>query len=384
MGKYYLYILLYSFILVGCSRKKTENKELSIQSKYTLKEMDDKSFELDENTTQNSSYFQYIPNKDSSLFAFVNEYDNSITINNFKTGKLNKKIHFTKEGVNGVGSIQNFYIKDSIIYIHSHWDNTVYMTDLNAIVKDKISVDLSDYIAKGINTPAILPAPLRSLSIIDDNLILCGYTIEQEGETQDNTPSTVLYNLKNKTIRFTNGFPELYHKGNWGINPTYRFISYTINNKNEMVVSYPADGYIYVNNLSNKIDKYYAGVKNEKKELKPIARKRNERIRFEDEDIHYMENIVYGGLFYDEYENIYYRIVTLPTNMDKKKKTNLYNKKLQIIALDSSYNIIGQYNIKDNDYISGYCFLSNEGLHIKTNSDNDDIMKFKTFKLHKK
>lgn len=151
-----------------------------------------------------------------------------------------------------------------------------------------------------------------------------------------------------------------------------------------MVVSYPADGYIYVNNLSNKIDKYYAGVKNEKKELKPIARKRNERIRFEDEDIHYMENIVYGGLFYDEYENIYYRIVTLPTNMDKKKKTNLYNKKLQIIALDSSYNIIGQYNIKDNDYISGYCFLSNEGLHIKTNSDNDDIMKFKTFKLHKK
>lgn len=192
MGKYYLYILLYSFILVGCSRKKTENKELSIQSKYTLKEMDDKSFELDENTTQNSSYFQYIPNKDSSLFAFVNEYDNSITINNFKTGKLNKKIHFTKEGVNGVGSIQNFYIKDSIIYIHSHWDNTVYMTDFNAIVKEKISVDLSDYIAKGINTPAILPAPLRSLSIIDDNLILCGYTIEQEGETQDNTPSTVL------------------------------------------------------------------------------------------------------------------------------------------------------------------------------------------------
>lgn len=66
------------------------------------------------------------------------------------------------------------------------------------------------------------------------------------------------------------------------------------------------------------------------------------------------------------------------------KKSNQYNKKIQIIALDSIFNIIGRYNLKDDIYISGLSFLSNEGLHIKTNSENDDIMRFKTFKICKK
>lgn len=380
----YLYILLTPIFLIGCSKKSTENKENTISSKYILREVEDKQFELDENTTQNSPYFQYISNKDSSIFAFINEYDNSITINNFKTCKLIKKIYFNKEGPNGVGKIQNFYIKDSLIYIHNHGEQTIYITDFYATIRDKISIDLSSYIADGINVPAILPDPIRPLNSIKDELILCGFTIEREGETKENTPSTVLYNLKNKTIRFTNGFPELYHKGNWGINPTYRFISYTINNKNEMVISYPADGYIYINNLSNEIRKYYAGIENGEDGLKPITKKRNTRISFEEEDRHYMNNIVYGGIFYDKNENIYYRIVTLPTKMDKKKKSNMYNKRIQIIVLDNKFNIIGRYNIKENIYISGYSFLSNEGLHIKTNSSDDDFMKFKTFKLCKK
>ena len=295
-----------------------------------------------------------------------------------------KKILFQKEGANGVGQIQNFYLKDTLVYIHKHWGNTVFTTDLNSIVKDKTVIDLDIYRTKGINPPAILPGPLRALNIINNNLILSGFTVEQEGENSENTPSLVLYNLKNKTIRFLNSFPQLYHKGNWGINPTYRFISYTINNNNEIVLSYPADGYIYVNNLSGQINKYYAGVKNGEKGLKPISYKRNSRITAEEDEEYYMKNVVYGGIFYDQYENIYYRIVTLPTEVDNMKKSNQYNKKIQIIALDSIFNIIGRYNLKDDIYISGLSFLSNEGLHIKTNSENDDIMRFKTFKICKK
>ena len=384
MNKYYPCIFLYSIILFGCSKNNHNSNENFIRNDYVFTELPDKCFELDENTTQNSSYFQYIQKKDSSIFAFINDYDNSITINDFKTGKLIKKISFQKEGANAVGQIQNFYLKDTLVYIHKHWGNTVFTTDLNSIVKDKTVIDLDIYRTKGINPPAILPGPLRALNIINNNLILSGFTVEQEGENSENTPSLVLYNLKNKTIRFLNSFPQLYHKGNWGINPTYRFISYTINNNNEIVLSYPADGYIYVNNLSGQINKYYAGVKNGEKGLKPISYKRNSRITAEEDEEYYMKNVVYVGIFYDQYENIYYRIVTLPTEVDNMKKSNQYNKKIQIIALDSIFNIIGRYNLKDDIYISGLSFLSNEGLHIKTNSENDDIMRFKTFKICKK
>ena len=383
MKEYYIYIVLCFLIQFGCSKNKTESSELLIDTEYELKEMDDKCFELDENTIQNSSYFQYILDKESSRLAFINEYDNSITINDFETGRLSKKIFFSKEGANGVGKIQNFYIKDSLIYIYSDWEHMIYVTDSNAIIKDKISLDLNNYRAKGINPPCVFPTTLAPLKIIGDNLILCGFAIEHEGETSENTPSTVLYNLKDKTIHFTNGFPELYHKGNWGINPTYRFVKYTVNSSNEMIISYPADGYIYVNDLFNRVKKYYSGVKNGEEGLKPITKSRKQRVLFEDEDRHYMGNVVYGGVFYDKYENVYYRIVTLPTEMQKKKKSNMYNKRIQIVVLDSVFNIVGRYNIKDDNYISGHCFLSKKGLHIKTNSDNDDVMVFKTFKLLK-
>lgn len=385
MYQYHYFILIYSIILSGCSKNNRNENEDYIRNDYTFRELSDKNFELDENTTQNSSYFQYIHNKDSNIFAFVNEYDNSITINDFRTGKLIKKMYFQKEGANGVGQIQNFYLKDTLVYIHKHWGNTVYITDLNSVVKDKIVIDLNTYRTKGINPPVLLPGPLRPLNIIDNNLILSGFTVEQEGENSENTPSLVLYNLNNKTFHFLNSFPELYHKGNWGINPTYRFINYTINKNNEIVISYPADGYIYVNNLTGCVKKHYAGVKNGEKGLKPIHPQRNSRITSEEDEEHYMKNAVYGGIFYDKEENIYYRIVTLPTEIDNnKKKSNKYNKKIQIIALDSVFNIIGRCNLRNDIYISGHSFLSNEGLHIKTNSNNDDIMRFKTFKICRK
>lgn len=159
-------LFVYLLLFVSCLGKNDKEQE---SSNYVLDQLSDKCFELDENTVQTTPYMQYIA--EQNLFCFTNEYDNSITINDFTTGKLKKKICFDKEGSNGVGSISSFYIQDSLIYLHHHWNNKVYITDTNGILIKSIPLLLQEQAtAKGIYAPVILPHTYSPIIIVDNKL----------------------------------------------------------------------------------------------------------------------------------------------------------------------------------------------------------------------
>lgn len=382
-------LLLYSSVIgfacfCGCSGKITQTEEEKIQTEkeYTLEELPDKCFELDENTIQNTPYMQYIPEK--GQFCFTNTPDNSIAIYDFNTGKMLKKIFFDKEGGNGVGHISSFLLTDSLIYLHHHWAQSLFITDTTTKVKKKISVDLSHFQNEGIVPPNVMPHVYSPLHIAKGKLTFGGFNIsKKDNETKENTPATLLYDLKREQLELTNGYPCIYHEGNWGNN--MRFVYYTFNDTEDMVVSYPASDSIFVNDLAGHIQSFYVGIP-EGNLIKPIGNSRKpDRTaqRAEDEIKHYMANTVYGAIFYDKEQGIYYRIVTLPTPIDKNRKENPYNKKLQVVIFDKHFHICGVYDLPVYVYWSGCCFLSKEGLHIQVYSDNDDIMRFKTFKAKK-
>ncbi|OUO49184.1 hypothetical protein B5F77_15280 [Parabacteroides sp. An277] len=375
--KTFLYLLIGLVCFCQCADNKSK-----IRNDYELEELEDKCFVLDENTIQTSSSFQYISEKD--WFCFINEPDNSITINDFNTGKFIKKIYFDKEGSNGVGTISSFCIKDSLIYLHHHWNRMLYITNLNAHVLQRIPIDLDDFYKQGITLPSILPSESSPIQIVKDKLVLTGFQWHKEGteETGQNMPSTVLYDLDKQRFELTNGYPELYHKGQWGFN--LRMIYYTVNEKDEIVVSYPASDSIFVNDLNGYIISYYAGLKNGNG-IKPIARNLDPRDYSQDKELeHYMKNTVYSALLYDRERELYYRLVSLPTEINKSNKENPYNKKLQFIILDKNYQEVGLVDLPEYVYWSARIFISKEGIHIQIPSDNDDIMRFKTFKVKKK
>ena len=376
MMKINIYILI-GCVCIGCTKHTQETR-----NNYVLEELADKCFELDENTIQTSSSLQYIPEK--NWFCFINEPDNSITINDFDTGKLIKKIYFDKEGSNGVGTISSFCIKDSLIYLHHHWNRMLYITNLNAQVLHKIPINLDDFHKQGITLPSILPSESSPIQVINNKLVLTGFQWHKEGteETKQNMPSTVLYDLDKQRFELTNGYPELYHKGQWEFN--LRMTYYTVNEKDEMVVSYPASDSIFVNDLNGHIVSYYAGIENGNG-IKPIARHLAPRDYTQDKELeHYMKNIVYSALLYDKEQGLYYRLILLPTEINKSNKENPYNKKLQFIVLDKNYQEVGLVNLPEYVYWSARIFISEEGIHIQVPSDNDDIMRFKTFKIKRK
>lgn len=384
MRKSNLYFFTTLCLLFGCAKKSAP----PINSDYMLKDKGIKEFELDDNTEQQSMYYQYIDKGDSSYLAFVNSHDNSITINNFETGKLSQNIFFDKEGANGVGTVMNFCIKDSLIYLFPLWNPGVVISDFNACVKEKIKDDSDSFRSADFTPPIIFPMTLYPLSIVGDEIILPGYQgdHDQDNNNERERPGSALLNLKTKQMRFINKYPSVYDQGLWGRNPTYRWQYYTISENNEMVISYPKDGYIEVNNLlDGSVKRYYAGVE-DMTVLEPISTKKDWRkvsITDKDEDEYYMEELSYGGILYDKKDKLYYRFALLPT-YNPVKGHNRYNKKVQVIVLDSSFETVGRFDLPDENYSTGFSFISHEGLHIWTCSDNDDYMRFRTFKAEKK
>lgn len=376
-------ITILSFL--SCSNSEKENivdKKESYTYKMTL--CNDKLITLDETTVQTSPYMQVLNRADTILFAFINEYDNSIIINNFNTGELFKKIRFDKEGSDGVGSLSSFFISDSTIYLYQHWSEILYTTNLSGKVNSSKKIDQTKFISENYPTPVILPRTLSPLYKLGDNIILTGFSpTEKEDETDSNRPSTVIYNIKKDKITLCNSFPSIYHKGHWGAGINHRGIRYAISSNDEMVISYSVDKYIYVIDSTETKKKYYAGGIGHKKAVGPMFESRrkvpyNEKVMIE----HYMENISYGGILYDQYNNLYYRICLNPTN-NYSINDPIQRKPVSIIILDANFNKIGESAIPELSYDIMSCVISPEGLHIQIESDNDDIMIFKTFKPEK-
>lgn len=370
------------FILIFCScTKKIKQQEKKYTHKMILNQ--EKLIHLDSTTIQATPYLQFFTKEDTNYLAFTNEYDNSIIINNFDSGLLHKKIRFDKEGKNGIGNLCSFYLSDTTIYTYNYGNKTLYATDLNGSILKRKKIDLNVY-NKDSNIPVLFPQTLSPIYKLNNNLILTGYiSIEKEDENGENTPTTVIYNIDNDSIYLINSFPAIYHNGFWGGDLNYRSIRYTIGKNKEMVISYSIDSHIYTIDSLKCRNKYYAGSINHKKKTNPIENNRNiNTYSFDKNKLinHYMKNKIYGGILFDKYKNVYYRIF-LNTNQNSSKEKFKFKKPISIIILNTNFVKIGETSIPDFNYDISSCFVSPKGLHIRIESENDDLMKFKTFIL---
>jgi hypothetical protein len=147
-------------------------------------------------------------------------------------------------------------------------------------------------------------------------------------------------------------------------------VSYDLNNKGEMVLSYPADDRISVYNIdSNTTSHYFAGYS--KKDV--ISQMNDNSIT---NLLQYLECTQYGNIHFDSYRNLYYRFVRHPFYDYDINDPETHVKNLSIVILDSVFNKVGEYDLKEKTRISRGAFVTKEGLHIQTLSDDDDFMKF--------
>jgi hypothetical protein len=379
--KQYIGACMIIFTVSCSSDEKTVNR---IGSKeYTMELLPYKTFLLDENTTQTTNYVQVLNIDDTARFTMFNPAKYNILIYDMASGNMIYDIPLYKEGPDNVGTnIQGYYLStpDSI-YLYDHWQRNFILVNREGIIIDKINI--SDKLIQPAEDCVIPPLPYprcdAPIRIVKDNIILQGMS-GRKGECKSPTcMATVLYNIKSGSIKFVNPYPKVYGDhaeitGSWGAF-SYREVFYDINDRDEMIISFPADDHIYVYDISSgNTEKKFAGYSG-KDRIFPLSSK-----SATGDLLHYLEQTQYVGVFFDRYRNLYYRLVVHPLYDYDVNDRYTWSKKISVIILDYSLNKVGEYDLEEYTGQYSKTFVSEEGLHINVESEDDDYLKFISLK----
>jgi hypothetical protein len=321
------------------------------------------------------------------LLAAVNTYINGINFFNLQNGLPVKHYIFDKEGGNGVGKITGFlYLNDDSIYVYSESQHKLSLVNSQSkvlashFVFDSKMINLSEQFFP----PAPIVSTLSPIMKRGDTIILNGYLGgEIEGENFDNRQTSVLLDMKTGGIQYANGYPSFYWKTNWGGSRTFRLACFTTHD-DKIIVGFPASHDLQVYSMDKKTYKNcYAG-SDAIKQIKPLATYKE----FNDDNRAfewYMTSPSYEGVFYDKYNDVFYRIFRLPME-ELYSPTIMYNSKpVGVIILDSQLNYIGETIFPKDTYSSYNVFIDENGINMQVQDSEGDVerMKFVTFRLKK-
>jgi hypothetical protein len=340
-----------------------------------------KTFAMDDNTSQTSAYFQLFTIDDTLRFTMYSNtaVRKNILIFDLSTGKVVDSVRLHKEGPNAIyNNVVAYYIRNmDSIYMYDYWQHTFILVNRKGEIVNRINLS-EKFLAE--NSPEVTPSspyPCMDMPIhrINNTFILQGMT--QKVTDMKKVPTvTALCNLSDTavSVRFVNSYPDIY--GNiknlfkhWGVF-SYLMVSYDLNNKGEMVLSYHADDHISVYDIdSNTTRRYFAGYS--KKDV--ISQMNDDRIS---DLLQTMECTQYANIHFDTYLNLYYRFVYHPFYDYDINDRDTQVQNLSIVILDSEFNKVGEYDLKEKTILGRGAFVTKEGLHIQTLSDDDDFMKF--------
>lgn len=345
-------------------------------NKYTMLQRENKYFALDSLTTQETNYIQMI---DDDRVALYNPPGNTICVFNHHTGSELEKIQLYKEGPHAVRGIQGFYYHNTdSIWLYQSWENMLVLVNHKGEIINR-NVLREKYNQVSLQQScSVSPFPFSDMPIMKwgDWFILQGMN-GPEVKDGFSPACTLLYNICTDEVRLINEYPTLYGKtsemnDNWGTF-SYRAVPYTINDEQGMILSFPADDSIRVNNLIDGTTTCYFAGYSKKHPARPISGNQKSDLQR-----HYLEQIQYAGIFYDKYRNLYYRLALLPIlDYDVNDETT-HEKPLSVIILDSSFSKVGEFDLGKGRYYYRHSFVAEEGLCINVYSEDDDYLKFIT------
>lgn len=184
-------------------------------------------------------------------------------------------------------------------------------------------------------------------------------------------PTDISYFLRYPIIfRNENKFPTKFFNESSTFNPTTR----------QIIIDFPAENYIYSTDINGVvIKKHWAGSE--------YFEKVNAMDAYEDNNIeqaeHAMNNSFYERILYDQFRNVYYRLVW---HHDKQNKFSFqdsgkkFDIDLGVIILDDKLNKVGEV-ILPKHVTNTFWFVSKEGLFIQSNVDDNSYLSFQLFNL---
>lgn len=358
--------IIFLFSLLACSCKPTVSLDFVKEIVLTR-----------ENGTNDYFYCQC----NDSLFIGNPYKSKTIYIHDISSGKILNQV---KIPVNQ--DIQCFhYDSDSSIYFFPF-----YSTQLLRYNKEQDKVDtiidlsintLSTLIRNGISfgqSVEFIAGPASPLIIKPPH-----YYISNIVDPQDDRKGQVplLHFIVNKDSVITDNnigrFPYHYYEDEKTMFPFNVAITYTINSKNQIVVSHFADHNLYIYDLDGK-----ETIKNCKSKYINKLPGKLSVLEMDNEQLMLKRSSMdtYFGIIFDPYRICYYRFARLS---DGGKSHNMLNN-FSIMILDENFNIIGEQLFKNAPYMCIGAHVIPEGLMLKKTDDYSGNTKYGLFKIKEK
>ncbi|WP_294627016.1 DUF4221 family protein [uncultured Bacteroides sp.] len=346
-----------------------------------------KTFVLDERTSVMVEYLQYINDSANNILSFINYPTNTVYMYDYDNGLLLDTIRYDKEGNNGVGEVQGYcFLNRDSIFVYQYGNPVVHLTNGQGEILWSKALFENFERKERVMYPEPYLMTNNPMKYADGKLILNGFISgETSHETKENRPVTMLYKIDDASLKFLNPYPMQYVEYNWGGGFTHRLPYTDLDNKGNLLISFPADHNLWrCNVINHQTDSLYAG--SEMIEYtEPYAASKEEVAIIDEYRVFewYMTTPSYEGIFYDKYRDLYYRIARLPdTNYKLGNRGN--NKPVIIIVLDSRLHYLGEEILppaKEGNYRINNCFVSKDGLNIQVLTDDEDKLIFEQYKV---
>lgn len=362
----FLYI---STIIISCQA----TKEIKGGFGVTARLVNEAQFEIDSITDANSRTVNIYKDENTTYLAYHHISSNSISIFDLKSQKMVSKITFEKEGPNGLGegiTAMYFHNFDSIFLLAS-LAQKIYLLDSSGVIKNNFNV-ANDY--SYIDFGTVSPAFIRK-----GQLYLSSYPNPMKKASSKDV-AMVRLDLITKKIEKVIFFSKEYNRGWWGRH-TYLNSSTTFNKKLDlMITSFPNDHSIYTVDNENNVSKYT--VASERiSALKPISKE------VTDDDLQMFAHAAkygnYSGIFYDQWNNIYYRVAYTPVHNYRSLED--LGKSISLIIMNNDFVKIGEFRLPDNTYIMGSSFVSPYGFYLFNKNkyiQDDNFLFYDIFAIH--
>lgn len=351
------YIILFLFCITSCSKKSSEFIPEIELHKVTVM-----NFPVDSLTNIKSWYFDVFEDKDKEWLVFQSEKP-SIKFYDISKENLEFDITFDQIGPDGVGSINGFHVKslDSIYLLNVAEMRIFLINNLGKVLNEFYLLKPNNKYPDGSRSS---PTIISGSPAINYNNILHFAARPDTGPTSEETyrsgnvefaidPTNGNYDLKFN-------YPKIYTIKNYG--NFWGKIFRVKTEDNRIAYSFAADPNIYVT------DYKYTEAFNAETAIfnKPIPYKDISQMRKNN-----LLSTMYGGIFYDKYRRLYYRIVTggIEEFSENHVFREIYDAKpISIIILDEEFKKIGETLLPSKAHDPLGAFVGKEGLFISNSN----------------
>lgn len=172
------------------------------QSEFKISVTDTTIIPLDQYSIPFNRSLDYFTSNDTSYYSFYNEFNNSIYIYNLSTSSLNNKVSLS-EKFNGklLNITGHTIINPNSLIVYDFNNQILVWSDIQGNFKKAVSLKEKLNRQKTQYPPS--PKGWTSMPIIIDKnkIVMGGYsTGEMSDETQNNRPTTIIYNESDSTV----------------------------------------------------------------------------------------------------------------------------------------------------------------------------------------